>query len=103
MFYMDIVAQRGTPQQQAMAKQADTLTKERLCMGLSMFQRVLQKVKELLVEGDRGQNVWFGPPPANGVMDIDECNQFHRLWSAVTYTINVTASMRGVDQTLCVL
>jgi cytoplasmic FMR1 interacting protein len=102
MFYMDIVARRGTPEQQALAQQANTLTRERLCMGLSMFQAVLNKVKAILVECDKGHGVWLGPNPSNGVMDIDECNQFHRLWSAIIYTSNVTSSMRDADQTLCV-
>ena len=29
--------------------------------------------------------VWQGPPPANGVMSIDECQEFHRLWSAIQF------------------
>ena len=29
--------------------------------------------------------VWQGPPPANGVMSIDECQEFHRLWSAMQF------------------
>ena len=26
-----------------------------------------------------------GDPPANGVMPIDECTEFHRLWSAIQF------------------
>merc|ERR1712065_130175 len=32
-------------------------------------------------------------------MDIDECNQFHRLWSAILYTINMGSALAGKDQT----
>ena len=31
------------------------------------------------------QSFWEGPPPANGVMAIDECQEFHRLWSAIQF------------------
>lgn len=100
MFYMDHVTRRGTPAQQALASTADTLTKERLCIGLSIFQSLLVKVKQMLRECDREHNVWFGPPPPQGIVDIDECNQFHRLWSAIIYTSNRASAMRGADQTL---
>lgn len=30
--------------------------------------------------------VWMGPPPLNGVMSIDECQEFHRLWSAIQFS-----------------
>ena len=41
---------------------------------------------------------WKGPVPANGVVDIDECNQFHRLWSAIVFiTCYSGASARGAD------
>ncbi|EDQ89698.1 uncharacterized protein MONBRDRAFT_32353 [Monosiga brevicollis MX1] len=99
MFYMEVIKRAGTPEQQQLALQADTLTRERLCMGLSMFQGVLDKVKAMLKACDEGQQVWFGPEPANGVMDIDECNQFHRLWSAILYTINMGSALAGKDQT----
>jgi len=29
--------------------------------------------------------IWVGPPPQNGVMNIDECTEFHRLWSALQF------------------
>ena len=56
-----------------------------------------------LAECDKSSNVWYGPPPANGIIDVDECNRFHRLWSAIQYITLVEASRRGNDQTLCVL
>lgn len=31
--------------------------------------------------------IWTGPPPENGVMHIEECNQFHRVWSAIQFVI----------------
>ena len=29
--------------------------------------------------------LWCGPHPVNGVMSIDECQEFHRLWSAIQF------------------
>ena len=31
------------------------------------------------------QTFWEGQPPPNGVMAIDECQEFHRLWSAIQF------------------
>lgn len=67
-------------QQANIAGEGDLLTRERLCCGLSMFEIVLTKIKEFL-----GDAIWQGTPPANGVMNIDECTEFHRLWSAVQF------------------
>lgn len=59
---------------------ADLLTRERLCCGLSIFEVVLNRVKEFLDDP-----VWQGRPPLNGVVNIDECTEFHRLWSALQF------------------
>lgn len=29
--------------------------------------------------------LWMGPPPLNGVMSVDECQEFYRLWSAIQF------------------
>ena len=29
--------------------------------------------------------LWMGPPPVNGVMNVDECQEFYRLWSAIQF------------------
>ena len=67
-------------QQADIAAEGDLLTRERLCCGLSMFEIVLTRVKSYLDDA-----VWQGEPPANGVMNIDETAEFHRLWSAVQF------------------
>jgi len=79
---------------------AEILTKERMCIGLSMFTKVLQKVKESLSTADKdaGQPIFVTPPPINDVMDIDECNQFHRLWSVIMYSSCTTAALGKSDQ-----
>uniref|UniRef100_A0A673BPG5 Cytoplasmic FMR1 interacting protein 2 n=1 Tax=Sphaeramia orbicularis TaxID=375764 RepID=A0A673BPG5_9TELE len=64
----------------AIAREGDLLTKERLCCGLSMFEVILTRIRSFLQDG-----VWRGPPPTNGVMHVDECMEFHRLWSAMQF------------------
>lgn len=70
----------GTPQQIAISREGDLLTRERLCCGLSMFDVVLSRIKSYLTDP-----IWCGPAPSNGVMHVDECNEFYRLWSAIQF------------------
>ncbi len=57
------------------------MTKERLCVGLSLFEMLLQRIREAMTEDP----AWNGPPAVNGVMSVDECSEFHRLWSAIQF------------------
>ncbi|KAK2551269.1 Cytoplasmic FMR1-interacting protein 2 [Acropora cervicornis] len=68
----------GTKEQIVNAQEGDLLTKERLCCGLSIFEAVLKRIKSFLTH-----DIWQEVPPANGVMNVDECREFHRLWSAI--------------------
>lgn len=67
-------------QQAMISREGDLLTRERLCCGLSIFEVVLNRLRSFLDDP-----VWVGPPPANGVMNVDECTEFHRLWSALQF------------------
>ena len=69
-----------THQQISHTREGDLLTRERLCCGLTMFEIVLQRIKSFLDDP-----VWQGSEPINGVMNIDECTEFHRLWSAIQF------------------
>ena len=64
--------------QAQIAREGDLLTRERLCCGLSIFEVILNRIKGFLDDP-----VWHGKPPQNGVINIDECAEFHRLWSAL--------------------
>eukprot|EP00911_Craspedida_sp_UC1_P002217 UC1_evm1s1691 len=97
MFYKHILKVAGRPDQQQQADQGDVLTRERLCRGLSMFDAVLSRIRGMLVECSKEDTVWGGPPPANGILDIDECNRFHRFWSAIQYTASVTGALGKTD------
>ena len=69
-----------SPQQIVNAQEGDLLTKERLCCGLSIFEAVLKRIKSFLVH-----EIWQEVHPANDVMNVDECAEFHRLWSAIQF------------------
>ncbi|GAV08221.1 hypothetical protein RvY_17946 [Ramazzottius varieornatus] len=70
----------GSKKQAELVREGDLLTKERLCCGLSIFETVLNRIKAMLTE-----SVWHGEKPANGIMNVDECSEFHRLWSAIQF------------------
>ncbi|XP_046394058.1 cytoplasmic FMR1-interacting protein isoform X2 [Ischnura elegans] len=74
------IEKNGTAKQAMIAREGDLLTRERLCCGLSIFEVVLSRLRSFLDDP-----VWAGPPPANGVLHIDECTEFHRLWSALQF------------------
>ena len=92
-----VVEKLGVSSQLEIARESDLLTKERLCCGLSLFEVVLTRVKANLDEApaaaaaktgsaaSAAHNLWTGPPPTNGVMNVDECVEFHRLWSAMQF------------------
>ncbi|KAK3742408.1 hypothetical protein QZH41_020714 [Actinostola sp. cb2023] len=77
---VSIINRLGTKEQILNAQEGALLTKERLCRGLSIFEVVLRRIKSFLTA-----DVWKEPTPANGVMSIDECREFHRLWSAIQF------------------
>jgi cytoplasmic FMR1 interacting protein len=70
----------GTAKQAQIARDGDLLTRERLCCGLSIFEVILNRIKGFLDDA-----VWHGKAPTNGVINIDECTEFHRLWSALQF------------------
>ena len=79
---VSMVSKHGTHQQLANARDSDLLTKERLCRALSMFEVVLCRMRDILM---KDRDLWMGPPPINGVMNVDECQEFYRLWSAIQF------------------
>eukprot|EP00795_Rhopilema_esculentum_P000673 gene673-10379_t len=77
---VSIVSRYGDDRQRQNAEEAEILTKERLCCGLSLFEVVLKKISSFLTD-----EIWKEPPASNGVMSIEECKEFHRLWSAIHF------------------
>ena len=57
----------------------DTVSGERLCCGLSLFESMMKELQKTLLEDKE----WKGmKPPANGCIYIEESQEFHRIWSA---------------------
>lgn len=76
----------GTEEQTQLANEGDLLTTERLCCGLTIFDAVLNKIKGFLLDDRDKASIWIGPahnPPV--VMYVDECIEFHRIWSALQF------------------
>lgn len=85
----------GTTEHHEIAKEGDLLTREKLCCGLHLFEAVLKKIRSFLEDP-----VWYGNPPANGLFNVDECSEFHRLWSAIQFAfcIPVGANEYTIEQ-----
>lgn len=76
-----VIQNIGTHKQAKLAAENNLLTTERLCVGLNIFEMFLSKVKDVLLS----DTIWKGGFPPNGVMWVDECVEFHRIWSAVQF------------------
>ncbi|KAA0203936.1 hypothetical protein HAZT_HAZT009288 [Hyalella azteca] len=70
----------GSTKQAMIAREGDLLTRERLCCGLSIFEMILNRIQPYLED-----RIWHGEPPTNGVMNVVDCTEFHRLWSALQF------------------
>lgn len=89
-----VIKDIGTEKQRKLADENNILTTERICIALNMFEKVLLNVKHILVS----DTIWKGSFPPNGVMWVDECVEFHRIWSAVQFAFclpQVTTPSQG--------
>ncbi|KAL5012104.1 hypothetical protein ScPMuIL_010655 [Solemya velum] len=93
-----VITKLGSQKQADIAVEGDLLTRERICCGLSMFEIVLTRIKSFLDDA-----IWQGPPPANEVMNIDECTEFHRLWSAIQFVFCIPVGENEFTIELCFL
>ncbi|KAL5258591.1 hypothetical protein ACHWQZ_G009162 [Mnemiopsis leidyi] len=84
------IEKTGTPEQVDIARDSMQLAKERLCKNLSILSYVLDKLRSYL-----SNEGWIGDNPPNGVMYMDECKEFHRLWSAMQLFIAMSPLMSG--------
>ena len=50
--------------------------------SLLRAQVIMQKIKGFLM---KDQEEWMGAPATNGVMSVEECQEFHRMWSAIQF------------------
>lgn len=63
------------------SKEAELMTKERLCCGLNAFEHFLNRIKMMLAADE----IWTGGYPTNGVFWIDECAEWYRVYSALQF------------------
>ena len=75
----------GDTIQASNAKHAELLTKERLCRGLTLFEKLMCRMRDEVLN----HACFVGQPPSNGVMNIEECDEFHRIWSAIQFVMCV--------------
>lgn len=87
----------GSDNQASIATDAELLTKERLCCGLNIFERILSKIASYLMADPIWQNSLELPP--NRVMFIDECGEFHRFWSHIQFALLVMQLKRSNAET----
>ncbi|XGW28728.1 hypothetical protein V3C99_008485 [Haemonchus contortus] len=79
----NVVEKFGDDKQIAISREAELMTKERLCCGLNIFEMFLRRIRQMLLD----DSVFTGGYPTNGVIWVDECVEFHRVWSALHFFI----------------
>ncbi|CAO4374658.1 unnamed protein product [Caenorhabditis nigoni] len=78
----EVIAKNTNDEGQAIiAKEAELMTKERLCCGLNVFENFLLRIKQILANDE----IWTGGYPTNGVFWIDECVEWYRVYSALQF------------------
>ena len=91
--FLRTIGNLGTQTQLNLAQDGDTVTRERLCCGLSIFNVVLNKLKDYLTnvkisnEEGRSENPFIFKLPENAVLQTYETKGFHKLWSAIQFAL----------------
>ena len=73
-------------QQLHIVKEHLLLSREKLCGGLCLIEPVLLTMKSFLTDP-----IWYGAPPANTIISVDDNQEFHRLWSALQFVFCMPA------------
>ncbi|CAI5449350.1 unnamed protein product [Caenorhabditis angaria] len=69
--------------QVTIGREAELMTKERLCCGLNAFEHFLIRIRQMLAADE----IWTGGYPTNGVFWVDECVEWYRVFSALQFFI----------------
>uniref|UniRef100_A0AC35U6R8 Cytoplasmic FMR1-interacting protein n=1 Tax=Rhabditophanes sp. KR3021 TaxID=114890 RepID=A0AC35U6R8_9BILA len=88
LHYARVIAENGNRQDAEIAKEAELLTKEKLCVGLNIFEHFMQEIRNEVFK----DTAFTGEYPKNGVMSVDECREFHRIWSAIQFIFSMPSS-----------
>lgn len=74
-------------QQGKLVEEADLLTRERLCIGLTTFEVMLDRIRTFLLEDP----IWTSLSSSavsqhlSPLANIDDTHDFHRIWSALQF------------------
>ncbi len=74
-------------QQGKLVEEADLLTRERLCIGLTTFEIMLDRIRTFLLDDP----VWTNNSSSamnnniSPLTNIDDTHDFHRIWSALQF------------------
>ena len=66
---MSTLSKKGTESQVAFGKESSLLAREKLCIGLSIFEMVLTKLRAFL---EQDKDVWdkYEEPPEHSVLQV---------------------------------
>lgn len=74
-------------QQGKLVEEADLLTRERLCIGLTTFEVMLERIRSFLLEDPTWNHNSSSTMSQNmsPLSNIDDTHDFHRIWSALQF------------------
>ncbi|CAF3028948.1 unnamed protein product [Rotaria sp. Silwood2] len=87
MSLVNIIKKLGTEKQGKLVEEADLLTRERLCIGLTTFEVMLDRIRSFLLDDP----IWTNNPSSaissniSPLSNIDDTYDFHRIWSALQF------------------
>jgi len=81
-----MITKFGSSEQLHIVKEHLLLSREKLCGGLCLIEPVLLTMKSFLTDP-----IWYGAPPANTIISVDDSQEFHRLWSALQFVFCMPA------------
>ncbi|CAF0808663.1 unnamed protein product [Adineta steineri] len=87
MSLVNIIKKLGTEKQGKLVEEADLLTRERLCIGLTTFEIMLDRIRTFLLDDPVWANNSSSAMSNNisPLSNIDDTHDFHRIWSALQF------------------
>ncbi|CAF4339788.1 unnamed protein product [Rotaria magnacalcarata] len=87
MSLVNIIKKLGTEKQGKLVEESDLLTRERLCIGLTTFEVMLDRIRGFLLEDPVWSNNSSSAVSSNisPLSNIDDTHDFHRIWSALQF------------------
>ncbi|CAF1631788.1 unnamed protein product [Adineta ricciae] len=87
MSLVNIIKKLGTEKQGKLVEESDLLTRERLCIGLTTFEVMLDRIRSFLLDDPVWTNNSASAMNSNisPLTNIDDTHDFHRIWSALQF------------------